>query len=128
MLGGNEAVESLIFVGSQALIMTVIQGIVDVGLSVKDINLTSLKLHQIGKKVDKVLSKQMTQMLNPVKQAVEFFVTALNEIKAGRFEDAQKTFITVIYKASEGLANLEDKTIDIETFKLCVHSLKLIMC
>ena len=32
------------FVGSQAIVITVIQGVVDVGLSVKDINLTSLKL------------------------------------------------------------------------------------
>ena len=89
----------------------------DVGLSVKDINLTSLKLHQIGKKVDKVLSKQMTQMINPLRQAVEFFDTALNERKAELHSDAKKTFEFVIQKADEGLKNIEDESLDLETFR-----------
>ena len=125
--GGNAAIESLIFVGSQALIITVIQGVVDVGLSLKDINLTSLKLHQIGKKLDKVLINQETQMFNALKQAVESFDTALNERQAELHSDAKETFDFVIKKADEGLKNLEVGSLDLETFKLCQVALLLQM-
>ena len=56
------------------------------------------------------------------------FKTGFNEIEAKRYKDAQKTFATVIEEANKGLVNLQDKTVSIETFKMCAHSLKLIMC
>ena len=67
-------------------------------------------------------------MLNPLHVAYEMFKTGYIEIEAKRFEEAQKSFTTVIEKANEGLENLQDKSIKIGTFKFCVHALKMIMC
>ena len=66
-------------------------------------------------------------MINPLIVAQDMFKTGFNEVEAKRYEDAHKVFLKVIDKASEGLANFEDKKIDIQTFMLCVFCLKLIM-
>ena len=128
MSGENETVQSASYVLSSAVMMTIVQSVFDVGASIKDINLQALKLHQIKQNIELVEKKIDKMMINPLKVASVRYKTAFNEIKAGRFEDAQKSFITVIDKAHEGLANLEDKSLNIEAFRLCVHSLKLIMC
>ena len=108
--------------------MTIFQSVFDVGSSLKDINLQALKLHQIKQNIERVEKKIDKMMINPLIVANQKYKTAINEIKAGRFEDTQRSFLVVIDKASEALANLEYKSLDMETFKLCVHALKLIMC
>ena len=108
--------------------MTIVQSVFDVGASIKDINLQALKLHQIKKNIEVVEKKIDKLLINPLKAADEMFKTGFNEIEAKRYKDAQKSFVAVIEEANKGLLNLEDKIISIETFKLCVHSLKLIMC
>ena len=104
-----------------SVILSIAQSVFEVGASIKDVNLHALKLHhQINKNIEE-------KKIDPLKVANELFKTGFNEIKAKRNEDAQKTFITISDKASEALANLEDKKLDIDTFKLCVHALKLSM-
>ena len=85
-------------------------------------------LHQIKKNIELVEKKIDKMMINPLEVADDMFRTGFNEIECKRFEDAQRTFLTVIDKANEGLKNLEGRSISIETFKLCVYALKLIMC
>ena len=51
-------------------------------------------------------------MINPLIVAQDMFKTGFNEVEAKRYEDAHKVFLKVIDKASEGLANFEDKKID----------------
>merc|ERR1719450_399353 len=109
--GGNEVVESASYVLSCAVIVTIVQSVFDVGASIKDINLQTLKLHQIKKNIERVKKKIDKMMINPLKVADEMFTTGFNEIEAKRYEDAEKTIVTIIEKAKEGLANLKDKTI-----------------
>ena len=126
LIGKNETIESAGYVLSSAVILSIAQSVFEVGASIKDVNLHVLKLHhQINKNIEEKKIDKM--MLNPLKVANELFKTGFNEIKAKRNEDAQKTFITISDKASEALANLEDKKLDIDTFKLCIHALKMIM-
>ena len=113
---------------SSAVIVTIVQSVFEVGVSIKDINIQALKLHQIKKNIELVEKKIDKILINPLKVADNMFKTGINEIVAKRFEDAHKTFITVIDKANEALENLEEKILGIETFKLCVFTLKLMMC
>ena len=93
---GNEAVESASYVLSSAVILTIVQSVFDVGASIKDINLQALKLHQIKQNIELVEKKIDKMMIIPLKVASVRYKTAFNEIKAGRFEDAQKSFITLL--------------------------------
>lgn len=126
--GENETIQSASYLLSSAVILTIVQSVFEVGVSIKDINIQALKLHQIKKKIDHVEKKVDKIMINPLIVADNMFKTGFNEIEAKRYEDAQKTFITVINKANEGLQNLEQKTLNMDTFKLCVYAVKLIMC
>ena len=105
--GENETIQSASYLLSSAVILTIVQSVFEVGVSIKDINIQALKLHQIKKKIDHVEKKVDKIMINPLIVADNMFKTGFNEIEAKRYEDAQKTFITVINKANEGLQNLE---------------------
>ena len=109
MSGENEAVQSASYVLSSAVMMTIVQSVFDVGASIKDINLQALKLHQIKKNIEKVEKKIDKMMLNPLEVADGEFSTGLNEIEAQRYEEAQKTFITVYENADKGLKNFQGK-------------------
>ena len=91
--------------------MTIVQSVFEVGVSIKDINIQALKLHQIKKNIELVEKKIDKILINPLKVADNMFKTGINEIVAKRFEDAHKTFITVIDKANEALENLEEKIV-----------------
>ena len=108
--------------------MAIVQSVFDVGASIKDINLQALKLYQIKKNIELVEKKIDKLLISPLQVADEMFKTGFNEIEAKRYKDAQKSFATVIEEANKGLVNIQDKTVSIKTFKLCAHSLKLIMC
>ena len=126
--GGSEVIQSASYILSSAAVLQIAQSVFDLGSGFDGFNLQGLKIHQIKQSIEKVQKKIDKMMLNPLHVAYEMFKTGYNEIEAKRFEEAQKSFTTVIEKANEGLENLQDKSIKIGTFKFCVHALKMIMC
>ena len=108
--------------------MQIVQTVFDVGVSIKNIDLQALKIHQIKQNIESVEKKIDKLLLNPLKVADELFSTGLNEIEAKRYKNAEKTFSIVIEEATRSLSNIKEQIINFETFKFCIHSLKLIMC
>lgn len=100
----------------------------DLGKSIKDLDMAALTLQQIKTTLKNVDRKVDKLLFAPLKTALNFYHTALNEILTQKFELASKTFEEVIKKATEGLNNIEEVngSINVETFKQCMIAIKLI--
>ena len=110
------------------VVLLIFNSVLDLGKSIKDLDMAVLTLQQIKNTLKSIDRKVDKLLLAPLKTAINFYNTALNEILARKFDLAIKNFEEVIKEATKGLNNIEEvnRPIDVEAFKHCMIALKLI--
>ena len=124
---GGEATQAAAFILVSSVILETFQQVLSIGGGVKNLDLSCLTLHQIKKGLQRVERKVDKLLISPLKSAMDHFTTAVNLMVSHDFDLANKTLEKVIDKATDGLNNMEDKYVNLETFKECGTAVKLIV-
>ena len=113
---GDEATQAAAFILVSSVILETFQQVLSIGGGVKNLDLSCLTLHQIKRSLQRVERKLDKLLISPLRSAMDHFTTAVNLMVSHDFDLANKTLEKVIDKATDGLNNMEDKYVNLETF------------
>ena len=124
---GGEATQAAAYIMVSCVILETFQHVLNIGSGVKNLDLTCLTLNQIKKSVQRIEKKVDKLLISPLKSAIDHFNTAVNMMISKNFRMANTTLEKVIDKATDGLNNIDDEEMNIDTFRECGTALKLII-
>ena len=124
---GGEATQAAAYIMVSCVILETFQHVLNIGSGVKNLDLTCLTLNQIKKSVQRIEKKVDKLLISPLKSAIDHFNTALNMMISKNFRMVNTTLEKVIDKATDGLNNIDDEEMNIDTFRKCGTDLKLII-
>ena len=102
--GGNEAVETAVYVLTTMVVLETAQHVLNIGQGIAEIDMSALTLHQIKNTVKRIEGKVDKILKEPLNTAKLYFDNALMEITNKSYSDAYQTLGAVHILALFGVS------------------------
>ena len=122
--GGNEAVETAVYILTTMVVLETAQHVLNIGQGIAEVDMSALTLHQIKNTVKRIEGKVDKILKEPLNSAKFYFDNAIIEITNKSYNDAYQTLDKVIENAMKGLGYAGDS---VESFEECAKATRLIV-